>query len=98
MCLSTGSPGDVELNITTTAYSFTVQWSDASSHSACGLVWYVVITSTEGGIMIDTHNTTMTSHNVTGLNDSTVYYVSLTASNEAGSGNAVTETVTINST
>ena len=97
VCLSTGSPGDVELNITTTAYSFTVQWSDASSHSACGLVWYVVITSTEGG-MIDTYNTTMTRHSVTGLNDSTVYYVSVTASNGAGSGNAVTETVTINST
>ena len=35
--------------------------------------------------MINTDNTTMTNYSVTGLNDSTVYHVNVTASNSAGS-------------
>ena len=39
-------------------------------------------------------NTTMTSYDVTGLNDNTVYHVSVTASNNAGSSSVTMMTVT----
>ena len=51
----------------------------------CGSVWYTVTILTEGGMLIITDNTTMTNYNVTGLNDNTVYHVSVTANNNAGS-------------
>ena len=51
----------------------------------CGSVWYTVTILTEGGMLIVTDNTTMINYNVTGLNDNTVYHVSVTASNNAGS-------------
>ena len=51
----------------------------------CGSVWYTIMILTEGGTLIITDNTTMTNYNVTGLNDNTVYHVSMTASNNAGS-------------
>ena len=54
----------------------------------CGSVWYTVTILTEGGMLIITDNTTMTNYNVTGLNDNTVYHVSVTASNNAGSSNS----------
>ena len=47
--------------------------------------------------MIITDNTTMTSYNVTGLNDNTVYHVSVTASNNAGSSSSVTMITMTNS-
>ena len=71
-----------------------VQWSRPSSDPLCGTVWYTVTISSEGGVMIITDNTTMTSHNVNGLNDNTVYHVSVTASNNAGSSSATMMTMT----
>ena len=90
-----GPPDDItDINIspdTITACSFVVQWSEPSSDPVCGTVWYTVTISTERGILIITDNTTMTNYNVTGgLNDNTVYDVSMTASNNAGSSSATT--------
>ena len=51
----------------------------------CGTVWYTVTISTEGGILIIIDTITMTNYNVTGLNNNTVYHVTVTASNNAGS-------------
>ena len=53
----------------------------------CGPVWYAV-TVTEGGVLIITDSTTLTRYDATGLNDSTTYNVSMTASNNAGSSSA----------
>ena len=39
-------------------------------------------------MLIITDNTTLTNYNVTGLNNNTVYHVSVTASNNAGSSNS----------
>ena len=83
-------PDDInitDLNIlphTLTACSIVVQWSRPFSDPLCGTVWYTVTISSEGRDMIITDNTTMTSYDVTGLNDNTVYHVSVTASNNAG--------------
>ena len=95
--LLTGPPGNVtDLNISTiTACSMVVQWSRPSSDPVCGTVWYTVTISSEGGVMII--NTTMTSYDVTGLNDNTVYHVSVTASNNAGSSSSVTMITMTNS-
>ena len=97
--LLTGPPGNVtDLSISKiTACSFVVQWSRPSSDPVCGTVWYTVIISNEGGVMIITDNTTMTSYHATGLNDSTVYHVSVTASNNAGSSNVTNMMTTTNS-
>ena len=65
-----------------------VQWSRPSSDPVCGTVWYTITISSEGGVMII--NTTMTSYDVTGLNNNTVYHVSVTANNNAGSSSSVT--------
>ena len=94
----TGPPGNVtDLNISKiTACSFVVQWSRSSSDPVCGTIWYTVAISSEGGMMIITDNTTMTSYDVTGLNDSTVYHVSVTASNNAGSSNITNVITTTN--
>ena len=51
----------------------------------CGSVWYAVAILTAGGVLIINDNTTLTNYNVIGLNDSTVYNVTVTASNNAGS-------------
>ena len=59
----------------------------------CGSVWYTITILTEGGMLIITDNTTMTNYNVTGLNDNTVYHVSVTASNNAGSSRSSTANV-----
>ena len=85
-----GPPDDItDINIspdTITACGFVVQWSEPSSDPVC---WYTVTISTEGGLLIITDDTTMTNYNVTGgLNDNTVYHVSVTASNNAGSSNS----------
>ena len=99
--LPTGPPGDIsDVTIapdTITACSFVVQWSRSSSDPVCGSVWYTV-TITEGGVLIITDNTTLTTYNVTGLNDNTSYHVSVTASNNAGSssGAAITSMITNN--
>ena len=53
----------------------------------CGPVWYRVEVSTKEEMSIVTNNTNYT---VTGLNDNTVYYVSVTACNNAGSSNSST--------
>ena len=53
----------------------------------CGSVWYTV-TITEGGVLIITNTTTLTTYNVTGLNDNTSYHVTVTASNNAGSSSS----------
>ena len=63
----------------------------------CGTVWYTVTISTEGGIVIITDNTTMTSYTVTGLNDNTAYHVSVTASNNAGNSNPASVRIMTNS-
>ena len=97
-----GPPDDItSINIspdTITACSFVVQWSEPSSDPVCGTVWYTVTISTEGGILIITDNTTMTNYNVTGgLNDNTVYHVSVTARNNAGSSSSATTSIRTNS-
>ena len=84
----TDLPGGItDINVspdTITACSFVVQWSEPSSDPVCGTVWYTIIVSTEGGILIIIDNTTMTNYNVTGLNNNTEYYVNVTANNNAG--------------
>ena len=97
--LLTDAPGNVtDISISTiTACSIVVQWSRSSSDPVCGTVWYTVTISSEGGVMIITDNTTMTSYDVTGLNDNTVYHVSVTASNNAGSSSSVTMITMTNS-
>ena len=86
--LLTGPPGDISDVIippdTLTACSFVVQWSRPSSDPVCGPVWYAV-TVTEGGMIITTNTTTLTHYKVTELNNNTVYNVSVTARNNAGS-------------
>ena len=99
--LPTGIPDDItDLSIppdTISACSIVVQWSRPSNDPVCGTVWYTVTISSEGGVMIITDNTTMTSYDVTGLNDNTVYHVSVTASNNAGSSSSVTMVTMTNS-
>ena len=97
--LLTGAPGNVtDISISTiTACSIVIQWSRPSSDPVCGTVWYTVAISSEGGVMIITDNTIMTSYDVTGLNDNTVYHVSVTASNNAGSSSSVTMVTMTNS-
>ena len=51
----------------------------------CGPVWYAVTILTAGGMLIINDNTTLTNYNVIELNDNTVYNVTVTASNNAGS-------------
>ena len=101
MVISISGPPDGIINIspdTITACSFVVQWSEPSSDPVCGTVWYTVTISTEGGILIITDNTTMTSYNVTGgLNDNTVYHVNVTASNNAGNSSSATTSIRTNS-
>ena len=93
-----GSPSNVTNLIISaiTACSMVVQWSRPSSDPVCGTVWYTVTISNEGGVMIITDNTTMTSYDVIGLNDNTVYHVifSVTASNNAGSSSVTMVTMT----
>ena len=96
MYIYTGPPDDIDINIspdTITACNFVVQWSKASGDPVCGSVWYTITILTEGGMLIITDNTTMTNYNVTGLNDNTVYHVSVTASNNAGSSRSSTANV-----
>ena len=92
--LLTGPPDNVtDLIISAiTACSMVVQWSRPSSDPVCGTVCYTVTISSEGGVMII--NTTVTSYDVTGLNDNTVYHVSVTASNNAGSSSVTMMTMT----
>ena len=92
MCLLTGPPDNIS-NImippdTITACSFVVQWSRPSSDPVCGPVWYTV-TVTEGGVLIFTDSTTLINYHVNGLNNNTLYHVSVTASNNAGSSSNV---------
>ena len=100
MYVLTGPPDDVtDVNIspnTTTACSLVVQWSAPFSHSVCDSVRYTVTISTKEGILITTDNTTMTNYTVTGLNNSTWYSVSVTASNNAGSSNSAGMSVMTN--
>ena len=90
--LLTGPPGDISDVIippdTITACSFVVQWSRPSSDPVCGSVQYT-ITVTERGMLIITDTTTLTHYDVTGLNNNTVYNVSVTASNNAGGSGSV---------
>ena len=98
--LPTGPPGDIsDVNIppdTITACSFVVQWSRPSSDPLCGLVWYTVTITNEGGMLIITNTTTLTYFNVIGLNDSTLYHVTATASNNAGSSSATNMSIMTN--
>ena len=84
----TGPPDDVsDIKIPTdtiTACSFVVQWSRPSSDPVCDPVQYTVMV-TRGGMLIINDTTTLTDYHVTGLNDSTSYLVTVTASNNAGS-------------
>ena len=50
----------------------------------CGPVQYMV-TVTEGGVLIINDNTTLTNYHATGLNNNTVYTITVTTSNNAGS-------------
>ena len=99
MYILTGGPPDNVNNVSISpdTCSILVQWNNASSDPVCGSVWYTVTISTEGGILIITDNTTMTSYSVTGLNDNTVYHVSVTASNNAGSSDSTGTSVMTNS-
>ena len=84
----TGSPGDVtDLSISrdTTTCRFVVQWTIASSDPVCGQVFYTVVISTEGGGVFISDNTTLTNYTINETRDDTIYYVSVTASNNAGS-------------
>ena len=45
------------------------------------MIYATVTILTEGGMLIITDNTTMTNYTVTGLNDNTVYHVTVIASN-----------------
>ena len=96
-----GPPGGItDTNIspdTITACSFVIQWSEPSGDPVCGTVWYTVTISTEGGILIITDNTTMTNYSITGLNSSTLYSVSVTASNNAGSSDTTGRSFITNS-
>ena len=98
--LSTGPPGDIsDVNIppdTITACSFVVQWSRPSSDPVCGSVWYTV-TVTEGGMLIINDAITLTTYNVTGLTNNTLYHVAVTASNNAGSSSNATMSIRTNS-
>ena len=86
----TGQPGDItDLTISSdkiTACSFVVQWSGPSNDPYL----YAIRILTEGGSLIITDNTTLTNYSVTGLNNNTVYNVSVTANNVCGSGNTAT--------
>ena len=88
----TGPPGDISNIIippdTITACSFVVQWSRSSSDPVCGPIQYTV-TVTEGGILIINDTIILTNYDVTELNDSTTYHVTVTASNNAGSSSSV---------
>ena len=102
ICVLIGGPPDDVNNVnisldTPIACSILVQWSKASSDPVCGSVWYTVTISTEGGILIITDNTTMTSYSVTGLNYNTVYHVNVTASNNAGSSDSTSTSAMTNS-
>ena len=68
-----------------------MQWSEPSNDPYS----YTVVISTEGGSLIITDNTTLTSYTVTGLNSNTVYNVSVTANNVYGSSNTATVNVMI---
>ena len=99
VCVLTGGPPDNVNNVSISpdTCSILVQWNNASNDPMCSSVWYTVTTSTEGGMLIITDNTTMTNYSVTGLNDSTVYHVNVTASNNAGSSNSTGTSVMTNS-
>ena len=96
--LLTGPPGDISDIIippdTITACSFVVQWSKPYSDQMCGPVQYT-ITVTTGGDMIITDTTTLTHYDVTGLNNNTVYHVTVTASNNAGSSSSSVSNVRV---
>ena len=62
----------------------------------CGSVWYTV-TVTEGGILIINFNTSLTDYNVTGLTNNTLYHVTVTASNNAGSSSTTSISIRTNS-
>ena len=99
--LPTGPPaGDIsDVNIppdTITACSFVVQWSRPSSDPVCGSVQYTV-TVTEGGMLIIIITTTLTDYHVTGLTNNTLYLVTVTASNNAGSSSNATVSIRTNS-
>ena len=54
----------------------------------CGPIQYTVKV-TKGGMLIINDNIILTKHGVTGLNDSTVYHVTVAASNNPGSSSNV---------
>ena len=93
-----GPPDDInDVNIppdTITACSFVVQWSRPSSDPVCGSIWYTVIV-TEGGMLIINDTTTLTTYNVTGLTVNTLYHVAVTANNNAGSSNSNASSISI---
>ena len=99
MYILTGGPPDNVNNVSISpdTCSTLVQWNNASSDLLCGSIWYTVTVLTEGGMLIITDNTTMTSYSVTGLNDSTVYHVNVTASNNAGTSDSTSTSVMTNS-
>ena len=97
VCLLTGLPDDVVgLDIPSgmvTACSFMVQCSEVFGHLVCGSIWYTV-RITKGTLIITNTTILLTNYNVTGLRDNTPYYVSVTASNDAGSSSSATSMMT----
>ena len=92
--LSTGPPGDIsDVNIppdTITACSFVVQWSRPSYDPVCDPVQYTVTVTDLERMLIINDTTALTDYNVTGLTNNTLYHVTVTASNNAGSSSSAT--------
>ena len=88
-----GPPLTLNIIVTEVALdSFTVSW-DVFSHDACGGVVHTVRLSK--GIQIIVENmTTMNTISYSGLNDTTLYGVSVFATNRAGPGSAMNVNVT----
>ena len=92
-CTYIGCPLTPNLTITEVALSsFSITW-DTFSHDACGVLTYNV--RLFNGIQFITENvTTDNSITFTGLNNTSLYIVSVFATNNAGQGSTISVNVT----